>query len=245
MAGLSASLSCRPEMIPASTKPNLYRDPKTADHAIIYTIATYAVAFGIIRCHRQGATFTPASVDNSYLENLFVMAGLVDPSTGRPDLVKLSCYRHFGIFNSDHGMALSVFSALVTASSQTDPISCLITATGAAYGPLHFGATESAKRALRHIGTVDNVPTFIEEVKQGKQKLFGYGHRSYKGMDPRVQPIQRLVRDLKLDSASNPLLKIAERIEQVASGDEWFAHRGLYPNADFYGHFVLSEWYVL
>lgn len=242
MAGLSASLSCRPEMIPASTNPHLYRDPKIADHAIIYTIATYAVAFGIIRCHRQGITFTSPSVDNSYLENLFIMAGLVDPSTGRPDPVRLSCYRHFGIFNSDHGMALSVFSALVTASSQTDPISCLITATGAAYGPLHFGATESAKRALLHIGTIDNVPSFIEGVKQGKQKLFGYGHRSYKGMDPRVQPMRKLVCDLKLDSASNPLLKIAERIEQVASEDEWFARRGLYPNADFYGHFVLSGW---
>jgi len=245
MAGLSASLASRPEMIPASTKPDLYRDPNTADYAIIYTIATYAVAFGVIRCHRQGIAFTPPSVDNSYLENLFVMAGLVDSSTGRPDPVKLSCYRHFGIFNSDHGMALSVFSALVTASSQTDPVSCLITATGAAYGPLHFGATESAKRALRQIGTVDNVSSFIEEVKQGKQKLFGYGHRSYKGMDPRVQFIQKLVCDLKLDSAANPLLKIAERIEQVASGDEWFARRGLYPNADFYGHFVLSGWYVI
>ena len=232
-------------MIPASTKPNLYRDPKTADDAIIYTIATYAVAFGVIRCHRQGIAFTPPSVDNSYFENLFVMAGLVDSSTGRPDPVKLSCYQRFGIFNSDHGMALSVFSALVTASSQTDPISCLITATGAAYGPLHFGATETAKRALRQIGTVENVPSFIEEVKQGKQKLFGYGHRSYKGIDPRVQPIQELVRNLRLDSAANPLLKIAERIERVASGDEWFARRGLYPNADFYGHFVLSGWYVL
>lgn len=231
-------------MIPASTKPNLYRDPKTVDDAIIYTIATCAVVFGVIRCHRQGTTFTSPSVGNSYLENLFIMAGLVDASTGRPDSVKLSSFRHFGIFNSDHGMALSVFSALVTASSQTDPISCLITATGAAYGPLHFGATESAKRALRQIGTVDNVPSFIEEVKQGKQKLFGYGHRSYKGMDPRVQPMRTLLRDLSLDPAADPLLKVAERIEQVASGDEWFARRGLYPNADFYGHFVLSGWYV-
>ncbi|KAM0096797.1 hypothetical protein ACP6JE_008701 [Aspergillus fumigatus] len=110
---------------------------------------------------------------------------------------------------------------------------------GAAFGPLHFGATESANLALRVIGTPENVPNFIEEVKQGKQRLFGYGHRSYKGVDPRVAPIRSILKDL--DMSSNSLLKVAERIEQVASADDYFRNRGLYPNADFYGNFVFTE----
>lgn len=140
---------------------------------------------------------------------------------------------------------LSVFSALVTASSRTDPISCLISAISAAYGPLHFGATLSAQRALQEIGTPDNVPSFLEEVKQGKRKLFGYGHCAYKRMDPRVRLIRDLLQVLNLDPAKNQLLSITQRIEQLASEDEYFRRCGLYPNADLYGHFVFSAWYVV
>ena len=239
MAGLSAYLACTPDSIPASTGANLYSgNAEIADEAIIRTIANYAVVFGLVSSHRNGIPFTPASLDSSYYENLFTMAGMVDSSTGRPDSGKLSCFRRFAMLNSDHGMALSVFSALVTASSVTDPISCLISATAAAHGPLHFGATESAQRKLREIGSPENVPAFIEEVKAGKQKLFGYGHRSYKGIDPRVRFIQSLLKDL--DLSSNPSLKVAERIEKMASADDYFSSRGLYPNADFYGNFVFT-----
>lgn len=239
MAGLSAYLANMPETIPASTHANLYLDSHdNIDRAVIRTVASYAVVFGLVSSHRKGIPFTPASLQNTYYENLFTMAGIVEKSTHRPDPVKLSCFRRFGMLNADHGMALSVFSALVTASSLTDPISCLISAVAAAHGPLHFGATESAQLALHEIRTPANVPVFIEDVKQGKQKLFGYGHRSYKGMDPRVRPTQSILKDL--DSGSNPLLKVAQRIEQVASSDDYFRSRGLYPNGDFYGNFVFT-----
>ncbi|EAU32144.1 conserved hypothetical protein [Aspergillus terreus NIH2624] len=166
------------------------------------------------------------------------MAGLLNQPSATPDGVKISCFRRFALLNADHGMALSVFSALVTASSLPDPLSSVLSAVAAAYGPLHFGATETAHRTLREIGSPDNVPSFIEEVKNGRRKLFGYGHRAYKGVDPRVQPIQSILKDL--DMSSNGLLKIAERIEQTASTDDYFLKRGLYPNADFYGNFVFT-----
>ena len=245
MAGQSASLACHPEMIPASTNPNIYQDSKAADNAIVQTVASYAVVFGIVRCHHLGIPFTSPSLDNTFNENLFIMAGLVDSSTGRPIPKLLSVFQRFGSANADHGMALCIFSALVTASSRTDPISCLITAISAAYGPLHFGATLSAQSDLQEIGTPDNVPSFLEEVKQGKRKLFGYGHRAYKGIDPRVRLIRGLLQDLNLDPAAHPLLNITQRIEQLASTDEYFRRRGLYPNADLYGHFVFSAWYAI
>lgn len=166
------------------------------------------------------------------------MAGLVDRDSSRLDPVKVSCFRRFAILNADHGMALTVFSTLVTASSLTDPISCLISAVAAAYGPLHFGATVSAQRTLREIGRTEKVPEFIEEVKNGRTRLFGYGHRSYKGLDPRVRPIQSILKDL--DLSSNQYLKITERIEELASADDFFRRRGLYPNADFYGNLVFT-----
>ncbi|KAL4938118.1 citrate synthase-like protein [Aspergillus oleicola] len=237
LTGLSTYLACLPVSIPASTSSKLYQgNHNNVDHAVLRTVAGYAVVFGIVSSHRKGIKFTPPSLDNNYCENLFTMAGLVDHTTGKPDPVKLSCFRRFAMLNADHGMALAVFSALVTASSLTDPISCLITSVTSAWGPLHFGATESAQRALNEIGTVDRIPAFLDEVKQGHKRLFGYGHRSYKGVDPRVRPIQSILKDLP----STRLLKLAEAIEQAASGDQYFRKRSLHPNADFYGNFVFT-----
>lgn len=92
MAGLSASLACHPEMIPASTNPNLYQDRKAADDAIVQTVASYAVVFGIVRCHRLGIPFTRPSLDDTFYGNLFIMAGLVGSSTARPDPSLLSVF---------------------------------------------------------------------------------------------------------------------------------------------------------
>ncbi|KAE8363262.1 citrate synthase-like protein [Aspergillus caelatus] len=239
LAGLSAYLACFPDTIPASTHASLYQgNVRNVDDAVIRTVAAYGVIFGLVNSHRKGIEFQLPSPENGYRANLFTMAGLVDRDSSRPDPVKLSCFRRFTMLNADHGMALTVFSTLVTASSLTDPISCLISAVAAAYGPLHFGATVSAQRTLREIGRTDKVPEFIEEVKNGQRKLFGYGHRLYKGLDPRVRPIQSILKDLEL--SSNQYLKITERIEEVASADDYFRRRGLYPNADFYGNFVFT-----
>ncbi|GMF67830.1 unnamed protein product [Aspergillus oryzae] len=239
LAGLSAYLACFPDTIPASTHASLYQgNLRNVDHAVIRTVAAYGVIFGLVNSHRKGIDFQPPSQENSYCANLFIMAGLLDRHSSRPDPTKLSCFRRFAMLNADHGMALTVFSALVTASSLSDPISCLISAVAAAYGPLHFGATVSAQRTLREIGSTDKVPEFIEGVKNRRTKLFGYGHRSYKGLDPRVRPIQSILKDL--DLSKNDYLKITERIEEIASADDYFRHRGLYPNADFYGNFVFT-----
>ncbi|EUC40740.1 hypothetical protein COCMIDRAFT_107988 [Bipolaris oryzae ATCC 44560] len=239
VAGLAAYLGGNPDMIPASSGGNIYQgNIEKTDKAVIKTIAAYAVVVGMAACHRKGIEFTAPSLDYNFIENLFHMSGMVDDLTGRPDAIKVSCFRRFAALNMDHGMALAVFSTMVTASSLTDPISCLIASLAAAYGPLHFGATEAAHLNLRSIGDKSKVPEFISEVKQGKRKLFGYGHRTYKGTDPRVKPIKELIEDSGANS--DPLIEIAKEIERLASNDDYFTSRGLHPNADFYGNFVFT-----
>ena len=51
-------------------------------------------------------------------------------------------------------------------------------AVGALYGPLHGGANEAVLRMLERIGSVDNIGPFLEGVKNRKEKMFGFGHRS-------------------------------------------------------------------
>ena len=75
----------------------------------------------------------------------------------------------------------------VIGSSHADPYSALGGAMGALYGPLHGGANEAVLRMLRRIGSVDNIPAFMEGVKNREERLMGFGHRVYKAYDPTGQ----------------------------------------------------------
>ncbi len=236
IAGLAAYLANDLDSIPAFNGGNIYHgNAEKTDAAILKTVAAYAAVMGIAICHRRGIKFTPPSKDKTFFENLFTMMGMVDLATQAPAPIRLSCYRRFAVLNADHGMALSVFANLVTTSSLTDPISGLISSLAAAYGPLHFGAPEAAYKTMRKIGGLEDVPAFLNEVKGGKRRLFGYGHRTYKTVDPRLAPIKDML--LELNADSDPLLKIAREIDRVSAEDEYFLKRGLHANADFYGVF--------
>lgn len=78
------------------------------------------------------------------------------------------------------------------ASSGVDVYTAVVGALGALYGPLHGGANEAVLHMLETIGTVDRVPTFLEDVKQKRVKLFGFGHRVYKNFDPRATIIHKV-----------------------------------------------------
>ena len=237
IAGLAAYLACDLDSIPAFNGGNIFHgDAQKVDKAIIKTIAAYAVVVGLSASHRKGIKFIPPSKENTFYENLLIMMNVVDASTGRPNPLKLSCFRRFGALNSDHGMALSAFAFLVTASSLADPISGLISSLAAACGPLHFGAPEAAYKTIRKIGSPQNVHAFLKEVKSGKRRLFGYGHRTYKIVDPRVGPIKEMLTELKIES--DPSLKVAREIDRISSTDEYFTKRNLHANADFYGVFL-------
>lgn len=246
LAGLSAYLADDVDAIPAFNGGNIYHgNPEKSDRAILKTVAAYAVAVGLSCSHRRGTKFIPATADRTYFENLFTMMGLVEPFTEHPDPLKLSCFRRFAVLNADHGMALSSFSCLVTASSLADPVSCVVAALVSAYGPLHFGAPEAAYKTIQKVGTVDQVPAFLEEVKTGKRRLFGYGHRTYKTVDPRVKPIKDMLDELDKGLDPDPLLQVAREIDRLSATDEYFLKRKLYANADFYGTFFFVALYVI
>jgi citrate synthase len=236
VAGLAAYLGNDLDSIPAFNGGNIFhKNAEKTDKAILKTVAAFASAMGIAGSHRRGIKFTPPSRDKTYLENLFTMMGVVDLETGAPDPLKLACFRRFTVLNTDHGMALCTFSNLVTTSSLADPISGLISSLCAAYGPLHFGAPEAAYKTIVKIGGVENVPAFLDEVKSGKRRLFGYGHRTYKSVDPRLAPIKDAL--LELNVESDTPLQIAREIDRLSAKDEYFLKRGLHTNADFYTPF--------
>ena len=91
---------------------------------------------------------------------------------------------------------------------------------------------------LDEIGEKKNIPRFIEEVKAGRGRLMGFGHRVYKSYDPRAKLIKKVADEVFEQTGLNPKLEIALELERIALEDEYFIKRKLYPNVDFYSGLI-------
>ena len=142
------------------------------------------------------------------------------------------------ILHADHEQNCSTTAMRVVGSSHADPYSCCAAACAALYGPRHGGANEAVIRMLTEIGSIENVPAFVEAVKEGHGRLQGFGHRVYKNYDPRAKIIKRTADEVFAITGKNPLLDIALKLEEIALHDEYFTSRRLYPNVDFYSGLI-------
>ncbi|MEP6590783.1 MAG: citrate synthase [Gemmatimonadota bacterium] len=142
------------------------------------------------------------------------------------------------ILHADHEQNCSTSAVRAVGSSGVDPFSAVSAGIAALYGPLHGGANEAVLRMLDEIGTKDRIPKFIEEVKNGGDRLMGFGHRVYKSYDPRAKLIKGVANDVFAQTGLNPKLEIALELERIALEDEYFIKRKLYPNVDFYSGLI-------
>jgi citrate synthase len=142
------------------------------------------------------------------------------------------------ILHADHEQNCSTNAVRSVGSSQVDPYSAVAAGVAALFGPLHGGANEAVLRMLRRIGSKDNIPDFITGVKEGNERLMGFGHRVYKNYDPRAKIIKKACDDVFEVTGVNPLLEIAQELEKIALEDEYFVKRKLYPNVDFYSGLI-------
>ena len=142
------------------------------------------------------------------------------------------------ILHADHEQNCSANAMRGVGSSHVDPYSACAAAAAALWGPLHGGANEAVLRMLDQIGTVRNVSGFIKEVKEGKSRLMGFGHRVYKNYDPRAKVIKKLAYEVFEVTGKSPKLEIALELERIALEDDYFVSRKLYPNVDFYSGLI-------
>ncbi|MFM2183537.1 MAG: citrate synthase, partial [Actinomycetota bacterium] len=120
------------------------------------------------------------------------------------------------ILHADHEQNCGTTAMRVVGSSHADPYSAAAAAASALYGPLHGGANEAVVHMLNDIGSIDNVPAFMEEVKSGKgSRLMGFGHRVYKNYDPRARIIKKTAYEVFEVTGKNPLLDIALKLEEM------------------------------
>jgi citrate synthase len=83
--------------------------------------------------------------------------------------------------HAEHTINASTFSAMVTASTLTDPYAVVASAVGTLAGPLHGGANEEVIDMLEDIGSVENVRPYIDKRIKEKQKIMGFGPPGLQG----------------------------------------------------------------
>lgn len=221
-----------------------YKDAKDIDNPailhkqivrLIAKMPTLAAA-----AHRFSVGMPFVYPDNSlgYAENFLSMMWKVAEPRYEPDPVLARALDVLFILHADHEQNCGTTAMRVVGSAHSDPYSAAAAATSALYGPRHGGANEQVLRMMKEIGSIENVPGFIEDVKAGKGKLQGFGHRVYKNFDPRASIIKRTADDVFKVTGKSPLLDIALKLEEVALQDDYFRSRKLYPNVDFYSGLI-------
>ena len=188
--------------------------------------------------HAQGKPYVYPDNDLSYAENFLAMLFKMSEQKFRADERLTKALEILFILHADHEQNCSTNAVRSVGSSQVDPYSAVSAGIAALYGPLHGGANEAVLRMLRRIGSVDNVGDYITGVKNGDERLMGFGHRVYKNYDPRAKIIKKATDDVFAVTGVNPLLEIAVELEKIALEDEYFVERKLYPNVDFYSGLI-------
>jgi citrate synthase len=200
--------------------------------AKVPTIAAYAYR------HSVGLPYVLPDNDLSYPGNFLNMLFKMTELKYQPNPVLERALDVLFILHADHEQNCSTSAMRAIGSSHVDPYSALAGAAAALYGPLHGGANEQVLRMLALIGSTENIPGFVTDVKAGKGRLMGFGHRVYKSYDPRARILKNMAYDVFEVCGRNPLIDIAIELERIALEDEYFVSRKLYPNVDFYSGLI-------
>jgi citrate synthase len=147
------------------------------------------------------------------------------------------------ILHADHEQNCSTSTVRMVASSQANLLASAAAGVSALWGPLHGGANQAVIEMLEDIhNSGDDGSRFIVAAKNKNsgKRLMGFGHRIYRHYDPRAAIIKRACDDLlKALHITDPLLDIAQRLEERALQDPYFIERKLYPNVDFYSGIIM------
>jgi citrate synthase len=181
--------------------------------------------------------------DLSYCANFLHM---MFDSPVKPYIIDEHCVRALNVFwilHADHEQNCSTSAVRLVGSGRVNLYAAISAGISALWGPLHGGANQAVVEMLKEIlASGGDVGPYVARAKDRKDpfRLMGFGHRVYKTYDPRARIMKRtchqLLERLNLD---DPLLDIAQQLEEVALHDDYFIEHNLYPNIDFYSGLVL------
>ena len=202
------------------------------------TIAAWAYKYSI------GQPFMYPRNDLGYAENFLYMMNAVPAEPYHVSPVLARAMDRIFILHADHEQNASTSTVRLAGSTGANPFACIAAGIASLWGPAHGGANEAVLKMLGEIGHKDNIPAFIEKVKDKDShvRLMGFGHRVYKNYDPRAKIMERTCHEVlaELGIKDDPLLDLAMELERIALHDDYFISKKLYPNVDFYSGIILK-----
>ena len=213
-------------------------DEEVRDRHILRLISKVSTVAAFGYRHSRGLPYIYPDCELSYCGNLLNMLFNEPGKKYVPDPILERALNILFILHADHEQNCSASTMRGIGSSQADPYSAIAGAAAALYGPLHGGANEAVLKMLGEIGSKDNVPAYIERVKNKEVLLQGFGHRVYSNYDPRATIIKQTAYEVFEVTGQNPLIDIALELERIALEDDYFISRNLYPNVDFYSGII-------
>jgi citrate synthase len=217
---------------------NEIKDPENRHLQTIRLIAKMPTLAAFAYRHNMGQPYVYPVNDLSYAGNFLSMMFKMTELRYEPDPRLERALDILFILHADHEQNASTSAVRAVGSTQVDPYSAIAAGVAALYGPLHGGANEAVLRMLRRIASTHDIADFMQGVKDGNERLMGFGHRVYKNYDPRAKIIKQAAEDVFEVTGRNPLLDIAMELEKIALEDDYFVSRKLYPNVDFYSGLI-------
>ncbi|MGQ9871129.1 citrate synthase [Leptodesmis sp.] len=210
-------------------------DPAYIRAAVVRLLAKIPTIVAAFQLMRKGNDPIQPRDDLDYSANFLYMLTETEPDPFAAHVFDVCLTLH-----AEHTINASTFSALVTASTLTDPYAVVASAVGTLAGPLHGGANEEVITMLEdEIGTIENVRPYVEHCIEKKAKIMGFGHRVYKVKDPRATILQQLAEQLFEKYGEDKFYDIAVELERVVQ--EKLGHKGIYANVDFYSGLVYRK----
>ena len=219
-------------------------DPEQREISAIRLIAKMPTLVAMAYKYSIGQPFVYPRNDLSYSANFMYMMFANPCEEYKVNDVLVRALDRILILHADHEQNASTSTVRLAGSSGANPFACIAAGIACLWGPAHGGANEAALNMLKEIGSVENIPAFIEKVKDKNSgvKLMGFGHRVYKNFDPRAKLMRETCHEVlnELGLQDDPLFRLAMELERIALEDEYFVSRKLYPNVDFYSGIVQS-----
>lgn len=209
-------------------------NPAYIREAVVRLLAKIPTMVAAFQLMRKGNDPVRPNDEMDYGTNFLYMLNEREPDPLAAHIFDVCLTLH-----AEHTINASTFSAMVTASTLTDPYAVVASAVGTLAGPLHGGANEEVITMLEEIGSVENVRPYLDDCLERKSKIMGFGHRVYKVKDPRATILQDLAEQLFEKFGHDKYYEIAVELERAV--EEKLSHKGIYPNVDYYSGLVYRK----
>jgi citrate synthase len=198
-------------LVPAASRPLdeairicLARLPDASTPTAITATLTVAVP-ALLRAARGAPPVPPEPTLGTAADLLRMLHGQVAPE---PQSAALDTYFTAMV---ESGLSASTFTARVVASTRASLVSAACAAWCAFTGALHGGAPGPTLDLLDAAAAADDLDQWLEQKLLAGERLMGFGHRVYRGNDPRAAAMQVALQ--RLGPAAGRL-QFANQVEQ-------------------------------